>query len=196
MLYVVRHGQTEWNIERRFQGQKDSPLSELGRHQAQAAARFLADAKIERLYASPLGRAWKTAEVISEEIGRERRSEDRLMECGFGICEGMTLEEIEQAYPGKPAWRDADKWNRCYPEAESYGQVFERVGTFAEDSLMPALEPNGPVICTVAHDMVNRCLVGYLSRWEQTRIVTDRQGNDEIFLLSNEGTERIKLPNT
>lgn len=194
MLYVVRHGQTEWNIEKRFQGQKDSPLSKLGKRQAKAAAIFLADARIERLYASPLGRAWTTAAAISESTGRERHSDDRLMECGFGICEGMTLAEIERTYSGKPAWREADKWNRCYDEAESYREVFDRVGAFAEESLKSALQAGGPVICTVAHDLVNRCLVGYLSGWEQARIMTDRQGNDEIFRLSHDGTERLKLP--
>ena len=196
MLYVVRHGQTEWNVAKRFQGQRDSPLSELGQRQASAAAAFLAEAGVETLYASPLGRAWKTAEVIARRVSQDRISESRLMECGFGDCEGMTLEDIETAYPGKTAWREADKWHRCYPDAESYLDVSRRVGAFADEKLAEALKVDGPVICVVAHDMVNRCLVGHLSNWERAQVMTDRQRNDEIFLLSHQGTERISVPDT
>ncbi|TQV83746.1 histidine phosphatase family protein [Denitrobaculum tricleocarpae] len=194
MLYVVRHGQTEWNVEARFQGQQDSPLSVLGQQQALNAAAFLASAGIEELYASPLERAWKTAGAIAETIGRERRPEDRLKECGFGACEGMTLEEIEVAFPGKTAWRDADRWNRPYPDGESYADVVQRVRSFAEENLRPALRPDGPVICTVAHGMLNRCLVGYLCGWSREETMTAHQDNDEIFMLSDESAARVRVP--
>ncbi|WP_282606959.1 histidine phosphatase family protein [Pelagibius sp. Alg239-R121] len=193
MLYVVRHGQTEWNIAKRFQGQQDSPLSNLGQRQAQAAAAFLRNAGIDQLYASPLGRAWDTAETIARQVGKDRVSDDRLKECGFGACEGMTLADIEEAFPGKTAWREGDKWNRRYPDGESYLDVVQRISTFAEEKLSDALRNDGPVICVVAHDMVNRCLVGHLSNWSQAQIMTRRQGNDEVFVLSPQGTERIML---
>lgn len=194
MLYVVRHGQTEWNIETRFQGQQNSPLSALGQQQAHNAAAFLESAGIEQLYASPLERAWKTAGVIAERIGRDRRPDDRLKECSFGACEGMTLEDIEEAFPGKAAWRDADRWNRAYPGAESYADVVQRAAGFAEEHLRPALQADGPVICVVAHGMLNRCLVGYLSGWSRDEILTAHQDNDEIFLLSDQGTVQVRVP--
>lgn len=194
MLYVVRHGQTEWNIETRFQGQQDSPLSALGQQQAQNSAAYLADAGIERLYASPLGRAWTTAGVIAERISQVRIAEERLKECSFGACEGMTFAEIEEAFPGKTAWRDADRWYRPYPDAESYADVVQRVSSFADGVLRDALHADGPVICAVAHGMLNRCLVGYLCGWSQEEILTAHQDNDEIFLLSGQGAERIRVP--
>ncbi len=194
MLYVVRHGQTEWNTEARFQGQQDSPLSALGQQQARNAAAFLTSAGIEELHASPLDRAWKTAGVIAEAIERDRRSDDRLKECGFGACEGMTLEEIEVAFPGKTAWREADRWNRPYPDGESYADVVLRVGSFAEENLRPALQPDGPVICIVAHGMLNRCLVGYLCGWSQEETMTAHQDNDEIFLLSDQSAAKVRVP--
>lgn len=194
MLYVVRHGQTEWNIETRFQGQQDSPLSALGQQQAHNSAAYLAHTGIERLYTSPLGRAWKTAGVISERIGQDRITEERLKECSFGACEGMTFAEIEKAFPGKTAWRDADRWSRPYPDAESYADVVHRVRSFADETLRGALRADGPVLCTVAHGMLNRCLVGYLCGWTNEEILSAHQDNDEIFLLTDKGAERIRVP--
>ncbi len=194
MLYVVRHGQTEWNVEVRFQGQKDSPLSALGLQQAHNTAAYLANAGIQKLYASPLERAWKTAELVSGSIGLERNREDRLKECSFGACEGMTYAEIEAAFPGKTAWREADLWNRRYPDAESYADVVQRVSGFAEESLRAALRPDGPVICSVAHGMLNRCLVGYLCGWGREETMNAHQNNDEIYRLSDQGAELIKVP--
>ncbi len=194
MLYVVRHGQTEWNIETRFQGQQDSPLSTLGQQQAHNSAAYLAGVGIERLYASPLGRAWKTAGVISERIGLDRIADERLMECNFGACEGMTFPEIEEAFPGKTAWRDADRWNRPYPDAESYADVVQRISGFADETLRDALRADGPIICSVAHGMLNRCLVGYLCDWGNDEILNAHQDNDEIFLLTDQGVERIRVP--
>ena len=98
-LIIIRHGQTTWNAERRWQGQLDSPLSELGKKQAAAVAtRFHRDS-ISALYASDLSRAAHTAEAISEFSGLQVALDERLRERKGGIFEGLTREEAMHRYP-------------------------------------------------------------------------------------------------
>jgi len=193
MLYVVRHGQTEWNLQGRFQGHADSPLTPLGQRQARAVASRLAGLGIQGLFASPLGRAWATAGWVAEAIALSAVADDRLMECGYGRCEGLTLPEIEETFPGKVAWREEDKWNRRYPEAECYKDVFTRASAFARERLAGALEESGPNLCVVAHDSLNRNLVGGLLGWSPQAIMTGRQPNNAYFLLQGDGFQLIEV---
>lgn len=104
---LVRHGETEWNVQRRFQGQTDVPLSDFGRWQAELVAGRLMDQKVDALYASDLKRAWETAEKIAELNGLEIFSEPRLRELKFGILEGMTFDEAQVQHPEMiAAWLD------------------------------------------------------------------------------------------
>lgn len=98
-LMLVRHGETEWNAQRRYQGQANVPLSEVGRRQAEHIARRLANQKIDAVYASDLERAWETAKLIAEKHGLEVLSEPRLRELKFGVLEGLTFEEAQTQYP-------------------------------------------------------------------------------------------------
>ena len=99
MLYLVRHGQTLWNTEARFQGQFDSPLTDLGRDQASRVGRALA-AEIGvrsepiRAYVSPLGRTRATAGLIGQSLPMRIIEETRLMEVHFGEWEGLTRDDI------------------------------------------------------------------------------------------------------
>ena len=98
-LMLVRHGETEWNVQRRYQGQSDVPLSELGVWQAKLVAERLADQKIDVVYASDLKRAWETAQIIVAKNGLNILSEPRLRELKFGILEGLTFDEAQEQYP-------------------------------------------------------------------------------------------------
>jgi len=98
-LILVRHGETEWNAQRRYQGQSDVPLSALGRRQAELVAARLAGQKIDAVYASDLKRAWETAQVIAVKTGLEVLSEPRLRELKFGVLEGLTFDEGQAKYP-------------------------------------------------------------------------------------------------
>lgn len=101
-LLLVRHGQTDWNVEGRYQGQADPPLNARGRVQAHAAAAALRNWKIVAIYTSPLLRARQTAEAISQTTGLRIRLEPRLMEIHQGERESIweliprnaTVEEI------------------------------------------------------------------------------------------------------
>jgi len=98
-LILVRHGETEWNAQRRYQGQSDTLLSELGRRQAELVAERLTGGKIDAVYASDLKRAWETAQIIVAKSGLQVISEPRLRELKFGVLEGLTFDEAQEQYP-------------------------------------------------------------------------------------------------
>ena len=98
-LILVRHGETEWNAQRRYQGQSDIPLSEEGRRQANCVAERLACQKIDVVYASDLERAWETASIIAEPNQLQVCLEPRLRELNFGVLEGLTFDEAQIQYP-------------------------------------------------------------------------------------------------
>ncbi len=125
-LILIRHGETDWNRERRMQGQTDTPLSAVGRAQAAAVGERLAQHPFAALYSSDLSRAWDTAAAISHASGREIRREPALRERTFGIFEGLTYDEMAQRYPeahARFATRDPDY---AVPGGESPRQFFER----------------------------------------------------------------------
>jgi len=98
-LILVRHGETEWNVQRRYQGQFNVPLSSVGRQQAERIAQRLASQKIDAIYASDLERAWETAATIAAKHGLAVASEPRLRELKFGVLEGLTFDEAQIQYP-------------------------------------------------------------------------------------------------
>jgi probable phosphoglycerate mutase len=98
-LILVRHGETLWNIERRMQGHRDSPLTDKGLLQARLAGRRLKDEAFSALYSSDLGRAHQTARCIADETGHSIIGDARLRERHFGAFEGLTAAEIAARYP-------------------------------------------------------------------------------------------------
>ena len=95
VLYLARHGETDWNRELRIQGSSDIELNELGRQQAQALAHELEHVELDAVYSSDLARARATAEAVAAFHGLEVRVDPRLRERAFGSWEGLTREEIE-----------------------------------------------------------------------------------------------------
>jgi len=97
---LVRHGETDWNRERRIQGSTDIPLNDTGREQARATGELLASRRWTALVASPLSRAAETAHLIGEAVGLgEPELEPRLAERDYGEAEGLTGPEIDARYP-------------------------------------------------------------------------------------------------
>lgn len=140
-VYLVRHGQTDWNVEGRLQGQADTALNATGRGQAarngRRLAELLADPSAPDFVASPLGRTRETMEILRAEMGLEPggyRTDPRLLEVHFGAWEGHTFAELERADPGCFARRERDKWHFAPPggKAESYEQLAERVKPWLE----------------------------------------------------------------
>src|SRR5690242_14633994 len=98
-LLVVRHGETEWNLQGRMQGQQDSPLTPLGLQQARQLARRLRAVPHVALYSSDLGRAHRTARCVADETKQAIVSDKGLRERTFGIFEGLTNAEIQVKHP-------------------------------------------------------------------------------------------------
>lgn len=135
-LIFVRHGETDWNVEGRLQGQKDVALNARGRDQAAAVGRDLAKrfgperlARID-FVASPMGRTRETMEILRGAMGLPVKNyslDDRLKELTFGAWEGFTWREIRQRAAQGAAAREADKWRFTPPGGESYASLCARI---------------------------------------------------------------------
>jgi broad specificity phosphatase PhoE len=125
-LYCVRHGETEFNLAGRIQGQSDSRLSDLGRRQCLAVGEALADHGIEAVLASPLKRAFESAQIIADRLRLEVRPEPRLMEIHAGLFQGHTWDEIDAKFPAESVrWRSQDPDYRI-PGGESRRDIMLR----------------------------------------------------------------------
>jgi probable phosphoglycerate mutase len=164
-VYFLRHGETDWNRERRLQGQHDIPLNALGRTQATrcgvimrdllAAAGQPAD-RFEYL-SSPLGRARETMELMRAELGLDPvryRTDARLMEMSFGRWEGFTFAELQAREAQALAARERDKWGFVLPGGESYARLQVRVRAWYD-------EVERDTVVT-AHGGVCRALIAHL----------------------------------
>lgn len=159
-IYFVRHGQTDWNAERRFQGQADTDINAIGRDQAdrngQRLAELIGKAPGFDFVASPLRRTCHTMERVRAAMGLPPggyRTDPRLMELHFGDWQGSTLREVEARVPGSRRARDRDKWNFLPPGAgaESYGMLAARIAPWLE-------EVREPTVC-VTHGGVIRAVL-------------------------------------
>jgi broad specificity phosphatase PhoE len=100
-LYLVRHGETDWNAQRRIQGSTDIPLNSTGRAQAETTGRLLARRDWDGIYSSPLSRAFETAEIIAKEVGLGvPHTIDAIVERNYGEAEGLNWEQVESQFPG------------------------------------------------------------------------------------------------
>lgn len=125
LILLVRHGETDWNSERRWQGHADQPLNDAGREQARELAETLADRGIDVVYSSDLVRAHETALIVAERLGLPVELDAGLREVDVGDWAGRLVSEIEAADPEAfQLWRQGRKgWNG----GESYEEMGERV---------------------------------------------------------------------
>ena len=135
-VILVRHGETIWNAQDRYQGTTDVPLSTRGRDQSRAVAERLASEPVAVIYSSDLSRAWETAQTISSQGGAAIHIDKRLREICFGRWEGLTYDQIQHEYPELLAAWEADPLVARPPEGESLAQVTTRVRHFLDDLLV------------------------------------------------------------
>ena len=131
IVTFVRHGETDWNRDRRFQGQVDVPLNTRGKSQARSLARALRSQKFDRAVSSDLSRAVETARAI---CGRQRVDADpRWREFAFGEWEGLTWEQITQRWPDALHKSAAAARDYAPPGGETFVTVRQRVGRALDD---------------------------------------------------------------
>jgi probable phosphoglycerate mutase len=193
-LYVLRHGETAWNTERRMQGTKNSPLTERGRLQARAMGRTLKQ-ELERepvptvFLRSPLGRARETADIIGDELGLrpgEWRDDLRLAELGYGDWEGFSWKEIEVSHPTALAdWR-ADPHGYCPPGGETHFELRRRMA-----ALLAEIAASGRRTVVVGHGVSGAVLRGLNLGLDAKAMFVLEKPQDAFFRLLAGLEERI-----
>lgn len=158
-IYLTRHGETEWNVVRRMQGQGDSPLTELGIRQAKWLANRLENKDIGYVYSSPLRRAADTADIVNNVLQASILLDDRLKEIDVGPWQGRTVEEILEEMPIQynNFWHHPDKFE--LEGVEPFKDVQARAAEFIE---MILSRHAGGKILIVAHAIVLTAMLNYL----------------------------------
>jgi broad specificity phosphatase PhoE len=155
-ILLLRHAETEWNRERRFQGWRDVPLSATGREQAESAARLLAAARIDAVWSSPLARARDTAAIIAAPHRLAVQESEAFREMGFGDWEGLTRDEVRERFPdAHRAWAETPH-EAAWPGAETLAAV--RARALAGLEALRAAH-TGQTICLVSHGITGRILI-------------------------------------
>lgn len=194
-LYLLRHGETLWNRERRLQGRADSPLTERGEAQVRAMAERLA-AELDgqpppRLACSPLGRARRSAALVAERLGwpPERFAvEPCLAEIAFGHWDGLTWEEIQRDHGEEQRRRAADRWNVAVGGGESFAAAGERVRPW-----LAAIAP-AEVVVAVCHGALGRVIRGLYGGLPPAETLALDEPQDAFFRLSGGRIERLPSP--
>lgn len=186
-FHFLRHGQTDWNVEKRMQGRADIPLNENGIAQAQAAAEHYTDYSIDRIISSPQQRAHVTAQHVAERLGVPLELDTRLIERCCGTLEGLTQEEIAASDPAvlyDPTI--ANDWYGDRPMPKG-GETREQVADRAHSAVMEHLTRYpAETILFVAHGAWFRALVhrlggGYIHSDNATPYIFTPNGDDWLI---------------
>lgn len=159
-VLLARHGETVWNVERRFQGHQDSPLSERGREQVGRLGQRLAREPIVAVYASDLGRTIHTAEPVAEAHGLEVRPHPGLREIDTGIWTGLARDDVRANAEWAPMLRNYRHrpWEQRMPNGETVGEVQARgIAALRE---IAAAHP-GRTVAVISHHVVVEVLVAH-----------------------------------
>ncbi|WP_413199947.1 histidine phosphatase family protein [Nostoc piscinale] len=183
-LLLVRHGETEWNRQTRFQGQIDVPLNDNGRNQAQKAGEFLKDVAIDFAVSSSMQRPKETAEIIlRQHPSIQLDLQDGLREISHGLWEGKLEKEIEQEFPGElHRWRTVPAEVQM-PEGENLQQVWERSVAAWQSIVQTALDNQLTTGLVVAHDATNKTLLCHILGLTAENFWNFRQGNGAVSVI-------------
>jgi phosphoserine phosphatase len=146
-LILIRHGETDWNVEGRYQGQEDPPLNQAGMAQSHQLAEELKDLCLDLLYSSPLQRAHQTARIISDELDIPLFIEPRFMEIHQGDWQNRLLSDIENLYPDLfQKWQD-QPWEAAPPNGETLPQVQARVYAALDEIISHHPDQTTGIVC-------------------------------------------------
>jgi len=195
-LLLVRHGETQWNRESRFQGIRDIPLNDTGRKQAQKTSDFLKDVKLDFAVSSPMLRPKETAEIILQAHPHVSLTLiKKLEEICHGLWEGKLESEIEEHFPGMlQRWKDSPEKVQM-PEGENLQQVWDRaIAAWHEIVRQYTAENSNQVGMVVAHDAINKVILCYLLGLTPAQIWSIKQGNGAVTVIDYpEGMEGIPV---
>ena len=158
MLYVIRHGKTEWNVLHKLQGRTDVPLNEEGRRMAEAAREEYRDVHFDICFCSPLIRARETAEILLRDRNIPILTDGRLMEMGFGSYEGLENSFQIPDCPVNVLFYTPELYTSPPGGAESLDALFARTGEFLRERVDPLLK-EGKDVLIVGHGAMNSSIV-------------------------------------
>lgn len=184
-LLLVRHGETDWNREQRFQGQRDIPLNATGHDQARLVAEFLAQQTLDMAFSSPLKRPWDTAQAIcGRHAGLELIPIDLLQEISHGSWEGKLQSEIEAEHPGQlQQWQDQPETVQM-PAGENLQDVWARTeSAWAEILAKTTARDPHAVALVVAHDAINKAAIARLFDLPPAAFWSFKQGNGAVTVI-------------
>ena len=145
-IYITRHSKTKWNEEKRLQGRKDSPLTDVGKDNAIALKKYLETFSFDYIYSSPIDRAYHTTQILFD---NQIIKDDRLMEMNFGDFEGRCISELLNEKLYHDLWHNPGEFTRIN-NGESYEEVIERAKSFIHDLTLLPDESN---VMIVTHGM-------------------------------------------
>ncbi len=197
VIYFIRHGQTEWNVEQRLQGQRDSPLNAAGREQARRCGELLRDmfARNGRAAAdfdyvsSPLLRARSSLELVRASLGVEPagyRTDPRLAEMCFGEWEGLTYADLRARAADLLALREQDPWHFAPPGGESCEQLLPRVRDWHVSVTRDTV--------VSSHLWTGRALMAHLGIVSQAAASRSRIEHAVIYVFDEKGMTRHEEP--
>lgn len=157
MLYIMRHGRTDWNAIHKLQGRSDIPLNDEGRKMAGAAATEYKDVHFDVCYCSPLKRARETAEILLSGRDVPIIFDDRLVEMGFGEYEGSREVLHTPGCEIAVVFLDPASYKESIKGSETFDELYARTGEFLEEVVYPGLK-EGKDILIVGHGAMNSCI--------------------------------------
>lgn len=158
-LYIIRHGQTEWNTEKRLQGWNNSDLTQKGIQDAENLSERLKDTDFDHIYSSPQRRAFETAEIVKRDRNIDIVKLDGLKEIGFGSWEGMKIDEILAEYKDEyRSFIDTPHLYEPIPGNESFEDIYERV----DQALKKIIKRGGDKVLIVCHGVTIKVLISII----------------------------------
>ena len=180
-IILIRHGETNWNKEGRFQGQIDVPLNEKGREQATKASKYLEEVEFNKAFSSSMKRPYETAKIILNNKNIKIEKIEDLIEINHGLWEGSLEEEIKQKWPEMlNNWHEKPE-SVTMPEGESILQVSERA--ICAWNYICDLQQENDTTLVVAHDAVNKTLICHILGLSFSDIWMIKQGNGGITVI-------------
>ena len=162
MLYIMRHGQTDWNVKFKLQGRTDIPLNDNGRDMARQAHDEYLNVHFDICFCSPLKRARETAELLLEGRDVPIIIDDRLREMSFGIYEGQENIFSIPDCPINTLFKDPASYTVPVEDGESFEELFARTGEFLRDTVKPQLD-KGLDVLIVGHGAMNCSIICQLN---------------------------------
>lgn len=192
VIYLFRHGETEFNLRGRYQGELDSSLTSAGIEQVKNNAKLLkmliGSPKEWTVISSPLGRAQQSTDILCEVIGYDKNKvimENRLKEVSVGSWAGLTTKEIEMSWPALYENTNYYNWYFNSPNGESYGSVVERVSEWLDS--IKQLEK----VIVMSHGLTGRIIRGVYQGLTKDQALILEVSQNTFFKLSDQQIEKF-----